>query len=466
MITVTLVYPYFHPRFDNSIFRFPPIGLGYIAAFLQQHNISVEIVDCTFLDEKQAVDKIIKNKPAIIGIQSMYSMREPALELARLLRPHCGLLVAGGALPTINPEMFLVDFDVVVQGEGEQTMLELVNQFISGGAFDEIKGIAFKDKATGEIKRTASRPLIENLDSLPFPSRELFDNSSYKKYYNRRFGYKTTAILTSRGCPFNCDFCSKPIFGSTVRTRSPIKIVDEVEAVVSLGYDRIWFADDCFTLEKSRLMEVCDKIIDRGVRVKWECLSRVDTLDLEIANKMKQAGCLRVFFGIESGNDYILKIMKKQITTKQAANAIKICKKTGIKAGAFFIVGYPGENYRTIQDTVKLASSLPLDYLSFTLPYPIPGTPLFERIKGDLELDEWQEPKNIKLIKHKLLFDSEITESWLKSIIVKGLVQFRIRKYLGEKGYTIVGAPFERITDVLLTRDKEFDEPMRGELEK
>jgi len=466
LITVTLVYPYFHPRFDNSIFRFPPIGLGYIAAFLQQHNISVEIVDCTFLDEKQAVDKIIKNKPAIIGIQSMYSMREPALELARLLRPHCGLLVAGGALPTINPEMFLVDFDVVVQGEGEQTMLELVNQFISGGAFDEIKGIAFKDKATGEIKRTASRPLIENLDSLPFPSRELFDNSSYKKYYNRRFGYKTTAILTSRGCPFNCDFCSKPIFGSTVRTRSPIKIVDEVEAVVSLGYDRIWFADDCFTLEKSRLMEVCDKIIDRGVRVKWECLSRVDTLDLEIANKMKQAGCLRVFFGIESGNDYILKIMKKQITTKQAANAIKICKKTGIKAGAFFIVGYPGENYRTIQDTVKLASSLPLDYLSFTLPYPIPGTPLFERIKGDLELDEWQEPKNIKLIKHKLLFDSEITESWLKSIIVKGLVQFRIRKYLGEKGYTIVGAPFERITDVLLTRDKEFDEPMRGELEK
>jgi len=229
--------------------------------------------------------------------------------------------------------------------------------------------------------------------------------------------------------------------------------VDEIETVISFGYDRIWFADDCFTLNRGRLIEVCDGIIDRKLRIGWECLSRVDTFDSEIADKMKKAGCLRIFFGIESGNDFVLRIMKKQITTRQASIAIQICKKKGIKAGAFFILGYPGENYQTILDTVKFASSLPLDYLSFTLPYPIPGTALFERIKKELALDEWQEPKNLRLIKHTLLFDSKITESRLKLIILKGMIQFYIRKYLGQKGYSLLGEPFEKTTDLIFTKD-------------
>jgi anaerobic magnesium-protoporphyrin IX monomethyl ester cyclase len=429
------------------------MGLGYIASYLKQQGISVEIVDCTFLTQKQAIERIIKTNPTIIGIQSMYSMRDASLELARNLREHCGLLVAGGALPTISPEQFLPCFDLVVLGEGEQTMLEIANQFTSGTALKTINGVAYQEKETGQIIRTPPRPLIANLDSLPPPSRELFDNSAYKKYYQKKFGYKTTAILTSRGCPFECDFCSKPIFGNKFRSRSASQIVDEVAEVIDLGYDRVWFADDCFTLERSRLIEVCDEIMNRGLHINWECLSRVDTFDQEIAAKMKNAGCIRVFFGIESGNDSILKIMKKQITTRQAVAATKICKESGIKAGAFFILGYPGENYHTILDTVRLASSLPLDYLSFTLPYPIPGTPLFERIKNELSLDEWQEPKNIKLIKHKLLFDSKITESWIKSTLIKGMVQFYIRKHLGQKGYYLLGAPFEHLTDALLTRN-------------
>jgi anaerobic magnesium-protoporphyrin IX monomethyl ester cyclase len=432
------------------------MGLGYIASYLKQHGVSVKIVDCTFLTQKQALQRIIETKPTIIGIQSMYSMREVSIELARNLRHDCELLVAGGALPTISPEQFLPDFDLVVLGEGEQTMLEITNQFTTGASLTAINGITYQEKATGQIKRTQPRPLMSNLDSLPPPSRELFDNSAYKKYYDRKFGYKTTAILTSRGCPFECDFCSKPIFGNKFRSRSASQIVDEVKEVISLGYNRVWFADDCFTLERSRLIEVCDEIINRGLQIDWECLSRVDTFDQEIAAKMKAAGCIRVFFGIESGNDSVLKIMKKQITTKQAALATKTCKESGIKAGAFFILGYPGENHHTILDTVRFASSLPLDYLSFTLPYPIPGTPLFERIKEELNLAEWQEPKNLKLIKHKLLFDSDITERWIKSTLIKGMVQFYIRKHLGQKGYRIIGAPFEKLTDTLLTINGEL----------
>ena len=382
----------------------------------------------------------------------MYSMRKKSLELSRALRDHCELLVAGGALPTTEPEAFLSDFDVVVIGEGEQTMLEIVKQFKNGGSFSQIRGIAFKDKDTGQVNRTPPRGLMKDIDRLPSPSRELFENYSYQKYYSGKFGYKTTAIMSSRGCPFSCDFCSRPIFGNNFRARSASKVADEVEEAISLGYNRIWFADDCFTLNRKLLIEVCDEIINRKLKIGWECLSRVDTLDSEIADKMKQAGCVRMFFGIESGNDLILKIMNKQITTKQAYSAIKICKSQGIKAGAFFILGYPGENAQTILDTVKFASSLPLDYLSFTLPYPIPGTPLFERLNGKLVSDEWEEPKNVQMIKHKLLFYSQVSELKIKFAIIKGMLQFYTRKYMGERGYKFIGKPIESATDIIYNK--------------
>jgi len=267
MTVVTLVYPYFHPRADSSIFRFPPLGLGYMAAYLKQSGISVEIVDCTFIKQDEALRKIIDSKPKIIGIQSMYSMKEKSLELAQLLKPHCELLVAGGALPTIEPESFLENFDIAVVGEGEQTMLEIVNQFKMGGDFSQVKGIVYREKDTGQIKKTPTRGLNRDLNTFPNPSRELFDNNSYKKYYSKKFGYTTTAIMSSRGCPFSCDFCSKPVFGNDFRARAASNVADEIEEVISLGYSRIWFADDCFTLDRERLIGICDEIIKRGLKI-------------------------------------------------------------------------------------------------------------------------------------------------------------------------------------------------------
>ncbi len=447
MTTVTLVYPYFHPHSDSSIFRFPPLGLGYMAAYLKQSGVSVEIVDCTFIKQEDALRRIIDSKPKIIGIQSMYSMKEKSLELAQLLKSHCELLVAGGALPTTEPEAFLENFDLAVVGEGEQTMLDIVNQFKVGGDFSQVKGIVYREKDTGQIKKTTPRSLNKDLNAFPNPSRELFDNNAYKEYYSKKFGYTTTAIMSSRGCPFSCDFCSKPVFGNDFRARAASNVVDEMEEVISLGYSRIWFADDCFTLDRERLMGICDEIIGRGLKIGWECLSRVDTLDSETVDKMKQAGCIRMFFGIESGNDSILVLMKKQITTAKVRKALSLCKNSGIKAGAFFIVGYPGENDKTVLETIKFASSLPLDYLSFTLPYPIPGTPLYERLSGELISEEWEEPKNINFVKHKLLFASGLSERKLKFAIIKGMIQFYIRKYTGKNGYKLLGVPFETLTD-------------------
>jgi anaerobic magnesium-protoporphyrin IX monomethyl ester cyclase len=447
MTNVTLVYPYFHPQNDTSIFRFPPLGLGYIAAYLRSHGISVDIVDCTFLTQRAALERIKRSNPKIIGIQSMFSMKNKSLEFARLLKNNCEFLVAGGPLPTTNPELFLQDFDIVVLGEGEQTMLEIALQAQTQGDLSNVKGIVYREKDKGHVRTTLERSEIEDLDSLPFPLRDLFDNNAYKNYYSEKFGYTTTAIMTSRGCPFSCDFCSRPVFGNRLRSRTASNVVDEIEEVLSLGYNRIWFADDCFTLNRERLISICDEIVKRGLKISWECLSRVDTLDSEAIEKMKQAGCIRMFFGIESGNDSILELMNKQITTIQVREALSLCKDKGVKTGAFFIVGYPGENDHTVLTTIKFASSLPLDYLSFTMPYPIPGTPLYKRLNGKMISNEWEEPKNINLVKHKLLFNSKLSENKLKFAIIKGMGQFYIRKYTGENGYRLLGSPFESLTD-------------------
>jgi anaerobic magnesium-protoporphyrin IX monomethyl ester cyclase len=447
MTTVTLVYPYFQPSGDNSIFRFPPLGLGYIVAYLRSNGVSAELVDCTFMGQEEAVERIRATGPKIIGIQAMFSMKDKVLELAKILRNNCEFLVAGGPLATSNPEEFTHLFDVVVMGEGEQTMLELVQAIERHSSFNDVRGVVFKEET--KVTATPPRSFIENLDTIPFPTRELFDNQAYKNYYSRNFAYNTTAVITSRGCPFHCDFCSRPIFGNTFRSRTAENIVKEVEEVKQLGYERVWFADDCFTLNRKRLMEICRELVLRKVNIGWECLSRVDTVDLSLAEHMRRAGCVRVFFGIESGNDMILKIMKKQATVKQAEKAVHILKKAGIQVGAFFILGYPGENEKAILDTVNFASSLPLDYLSFTFPYPIPGTPLFDRVKNLMVSKEWEEPKKFSLIKHKLLFRSPFSENKLRFALFKGMSQHYMRKYLGERISRILGKPYISITDAV-----------------
>jgi anaerobic magnesium-protoporphyrin IX monomethyl ester cyclase len=379
----------------------------------------------------------------------MFSMKHPALRMARRLKGACDLLVAGGPLPTLCPEDFLEDFDVVAIGEGEETMRNLVDTFENGHSLSTVKGIAYKrHKSDCKVIYTPPRELIEDLDILPFPARDDFDNDAYKRHYFKKFGYTITSLITSRGCPFHCDFCSRAVFGNKFRTRSPWNIVNEMEIIKKLGYDRIWFSDDCFTLNRKRLLSICDEIIQRGLGINWECLSRVDAVDEETAVKMKEAGCVRVFFGLESGNDSILALMNKQASVSQGKSAVLTFKKAGIEVGAFFIVGYPGETDKTILDTVRFASSLPLDYLSFTMPYPIPGTPLYERLKDRMKFDDLEQPKHLSLTEHKLIFQSSFSEAKLKFAILKGTAQFKVKKMIGNEAYRLSGAPFEKVTDL------------------
>lgn len=449
MTSILLIYPYFNPHGNRSIFRFPPLGAGYVAASLRNAGYDVDILDCTFMKREDALKKARASRAEIVGIYCMVTMREDCIRFASHLRDCCDLLVAGGPLASCDPLTFMEDFDVVVRGEGEQAMLEVVRAYENGTDFESIKGIVCrrknKGKSSGEIVFTASRKLETNLDAIEFPARDLFQNKRYIKHWMKRFGHATTTIITTRGCPFKCEFCSNAVFGISYRERSPENVLLEVEEALSLGYDRIHFADDVFTLNSKRILRLCEEIRKRNLDFKWECLGRVDSIDSDIATAMRNAGCDRIFFGIESGNDSVLSIMNKKITVDRARRAVEAAYKAGIRTGAFFILCYPGETDDTVLETLSFSTSLPLDYLSFTLPYPLPGTPLYERVKHVIK-KEWKAPEGIW--EHVLIYDADFSETKMKFAVLKGQAQFGMRKKFGNHILFAVKT-FEMLTDAV-----------------
>ena len=445
---VVLVYPYFNEERDKSIFRYPPLGIGYLAAVLQRAGIKVRVLDCTFSTSERTVAVIRALRPKILGIYSMVTINHHARWLAQQLRNEVELLVAGGPLPTLVPDTFLDLFDAVVVGEGEYTFLELVQAHLDGRPWDRILGIAYAP-STDSIVLNDRRGLEQDLNRLPLPAREMFPNQAYKEYWNRYHGYTATNLISSRGCPYNCDFCSSPIFGRSYRERSASSVCAEMVEIESLGYERAFFSDDCFTLNPKRVRQICESLIKENLDLKWMCLSRVDTLSRDMARIMAKAGCVQVFFGIESGSPRVLQIMNKRINLHNVRNAISASHSAGIKTGGFFILGYPGETNESLLETLRFSSRLSLDYLSYSFPYPIIGTGLYEKVADVINQPEWIKQKG-HASRHQLLFEGGFSEGKLHFASAKGLIEHLLRKK-GSMGQSTADV-FERITDALLPK--------------
>jgi anaerobic magnesium-protoporphyrin IX monomethyl ester cyclase len=455
MSRVLLIYPYFSPRRDRSLFRFPPLGVAYVAAALREAGHDVRLLDCTFMDREEALSVALAVRADVVGISCLVTLLDECLWFAERLRDRTRLLVAGGPLPTCEPDTFLGRFDFVVRGEGEETMRELVAVHQAGGDPGTVAGAVSRaahvagDRTTdadGSTAVGAPRPFAADLDALPFPARDLLPNRSYIGHGRRRYGHAVTTVMSTRGCPYDCEFCSNVVFGPTYRERSPGNVVDEIEEALAFGYDRISFADDVFTLNRRRVIAICAEITRRRLRFSWECLGRVDSLDFETARTMRAAGCDRIFFGIESGNDEILALMNKGITTDQARSAVEAARRAGITVGAFFILFYPGETDDTVLDTLRFAGSLPLDYLGLTMPYPLPGTALLERI-GTRRARPWRQQGGL-LLDHTLTFDADVSATKMRFALLKGHAQFRLRNRLGDASPLL--RAFESSTDGLL----------------
>jgi anaerobic magnesium-protoporphyrin IX monomethyl ester cyclase len=455
MSKVLLVYPYFRPLRDRSVFRFPPLGISYLASSLLNAGHEVRLLDCTFMNKSDALEKALEAGAEVVGIYSMVTMLDDCLWLARQLRASARLLMVGGPLPTCDPYAFLGDFDVVVRGEGEQTVLEILQADATGGDFSTIPGINLRriintnGKQQEQTISTPDRPFNKDLDSLTFPARHLLPNQSYIEFGRKKYGYAITTVMSTRGCPYECEFCSNVIFGGSYRERSAKNVVDEIEQALATGYDRISFADDVFTLHQKRVLEICAEIKQRGLHFYWECLARVDSVDDATYAEMYQAGCRRVYFGIESGDDTILKLMNKKITAAEARHAVIAAHQAGLQVGAFFILFYPGETNQTVLNTLHYASSLPLDYLGLTMPYPLPGTALYERVKGQIKR-EWHPGESV-FGSHVLIYNADFSEAKMWFGIIKGHAQFEIKHRFGKLAPFILRL-FEASTDWLLFR--------------
>jgi anaerobic magnesium-protoporphyrin IX monomethyl ester cyclase len=447
-LSVLLVYPFFRRSLDRSRFRFPPLGPAYVAASLRQAGHRVRLLDCTFLGREQALRLALAAQADVVGIYCMATMRDDALWVARRLRGRCDLLVAGGPLPTCEPEAFLRDVDVVVRGEGEQTMVDLLAAHAAGTDVGAVPGVVAAARggaaggggaavaAVGAATVAPPRPFARDLDALPFPARDLLPNGAYIRHGRRRWGFAVTTVMSTRGCPFACEFCSNVVFGDSYRERSPEGVVDEIEEALALGYDRIAFADDVFTLRRERVLAACDEIARRGLRFDWECLARVDNLDRPTADAMRRAGCRTVFFGIESGSDEVLRRMRKGITSAQARAAVWAAHDAGLEVGAFFILCYPGETDDTVLETLRFAASLPLDYLGLSMPYPLPGTALRERMEGRVTGEA--RPDGSLLLNQQLTYASDFSAAKMRFAILCGRGQFELRRRLGRFGPSTV----------------------------
>jgi anaerobic magnesium-protoporphyrin IX monomethyl ester cyclase len=450
MTSVLLIYPYFKPNRDRSRFRFPPLGVCYIAASLRQAGHEVKLLDCTFLTRGNALEAAIDAKAKIVGIYCMVSMLEDCLWMAKQLRDHCSILVAGGPLPTCEPLSFIESFDVVVRGEAEETVCELIRAIESGADLSSVSGIVYQTRTAASVEEidgysfSPDRPFIRELDNIPFPARDLLPNQDYILYAKGKYGYSITTVLSTRGCPYQCEFCSNVVFGGSYRERSAHNVVDEIEVALGMGYERISFADDVFTLNRDRVLKICEEINRRKLSFAWECLGRVDRSDDRVFQAMRNAGCTRIYFGVESGNDSILKLMNKKITKQQAQNAVEAAHRAGLQVGAFFILCYPGETNDTVLETLHFATNLPLDYLGLSMPYPLPGTALYERVK-DRIAREWR-PEESLFGSHVLIYNAEFSESKIWFGILKGHAQFVIKNRLGRLASPLVWF-FEKLTN-------------------
>jgi len=428
---VTLVYPYFRSK-DPVDKLFPPLGIAYLASHLKELDVPVTVEDCTFATFDEIIGRIAGSRPAIVGISIMVTMSRNAFELLRELRERLPetLFVAGGPLPTVNPAMFAGKFDAVFCGEGDVTFPEFCRDYLLSGSSRDLNDL---DPAsypglymTREGKVCSSPPLhhpSEILDRLPLPDRAGFDHRQYQAAMEQNTGLRQTSMIVTRGCPFSCDFCSKPVWGDLFRKPPLEKVFQEIEEIRSLGYTCLWIADDCFTLDSGYLTAFCQEMIRRGVPLSWTCLSRVDRLTPELAGLMKRAGCIRVYLGLESGSNETLGLMNKRVTVEQGIRAVHLFSQAGIGTAGFFMVGYPGETFDSIEKTFALVLSLPLDEACFTIPLPLPGTPLFARVASLATWDDWEVSNQVKFV-----YPSEFDERWLEGRINETMEAFRKKK--------------------------------------
>lgn len=377
MLKIALISPNLQTPYAQ-----PPMGLALIAAVLERAGYPVTVVDANALNLRlESITPLLKDAD-VIGLTAMTPSINIALATARHLKKAYPTLpiILGGTHATLLPEETLAaapEIDIIVRGEGEETILKILPALENRQPLSGIAGITYRKDSKIVSNRASSKAI--SLDSLPFLAYHLLPWQKYKPHPPHGRALPFAVIITSRGCPYHCAYCSKPIFGRTFRAQTPKRVVDEIAYYQEkFGIKEMAFYDDVFTLDKKRAHGIADEIIKRGLKLHWSCETRVNLVDKELLRHLKQAGCYSVSYGIESGSPEILKAIDKGITLEQVAEAVRWTHEVGLQTIGYFMIGSPGETTETIRQTIRLAKQLQLDFAQFAVTTPFPGTKLYD----------------------------------------------------------------------------------------
>jgi radical SAM superfamily enzyme YgiQ (UPF0313 family) len=380
---ITLVNPPYPPSVHSHP-PFIPLGLAYLGGVAEREGYEVTVIDCqaeklTYESFRNRIKQVPSDVVGVTATTLLYKSAMQLIDIAKEVYPEC-VTVLGGSHGTFWDENALKEYsslDIVVRREGEQTFIELLEKLKAKDKLDSIRGITYRNKDRAAI-RNLDRPFIEDLDSLPFPAHHLLPLDALK-----RMGKVLFPLITSRGCVYWCDFCSTVrMFGRGYRMRSPKNVVDEMELVHNkYGITQVTFYDDAFTVNRERVIKICEELHARKLDMIWDCGTRVDMVDRDLLKTMHNAGCIAVWLGVESGSEAILGAMNKKIKLDQTRLAYKTAHDVGLMTIANTVLGFPGETEKTAWETIKFVKELNPDDVGFYVATPYPGTPMYEQVK-------------------------------------------------------------------------------------
>ncbi len=390
MLNITLINP---PQFTR--YPQPPIGLALIAAILEKEGYTVKLIDANALELQPEDVATMVADTDIVGITAMTPTIGTALNIAHYVKQANPKIktIMGGAHPTLLPgETFSASpaIDIIIRGEGDATIIDLLHALEEKQPLDSVAGISYR--SDNQVIHTADRTSGVDIDSLPFPAYHLLPRQKYRPHPPHGMAMPFAAMVTSRGCPYRCAYCSKPVFGSQFRAQSPARVAEEMAYLKDrFGVKEIAFYDDSFTLDKKRVFAIAETIIEKGLKIAWTCETRVNLVDRELLKYMKEAGCYAVAYGIESASPEIIKTLQKDITLEQVNDAVRDSREAGLQVIGYFMLGSPGETPETIRQTVDFSKELKVDFAQFSVTTPFPGTELYDiYMQDNQESPAWE----------------------------------------------------------------------------
>jgi radical SAM superfamily enzyme YgiQ (UPF0313 family) len=374
---------------------YPPLGLLYLSAHLKRQGFAVEVADPTFQAFEDLRRRLERERPGVVGLYATLLTRRRVLEVMRICKRLGATVILGGPEPAPHADEYLArGADVVVAGEGEQVLEELLPHLARHGTaqLGGIRGLIYRDDE-GRVVRTPPRPQLRDLDAQPFPDRAAIDIDRYVDAWRRHHGMGSVSLITGRGCPYTCAWCSHAVFGYSHRQRSAANVADEVEEIrARYRPDMLWYADDVFTMHRRWFFEYAAELKRRRLRIPFETISREDCLDEAVVTALAEMGCMRLWIGSESGSQRVLDRMSRRTDAGRVREMVRLLSRHGIGTGLFIMLGYEGEELSDLQATVEHLKAANPEVFLTTVAYPIKGTPYHDEVAARVvPLTPWEQ---------------------------------------------------------------------------